>query len=222
MSLFERYLSLWVSLCIVLGIGLGHLFPSAFALIAGAEIANINLPVAALIWLMIIPMLLRIDFAALGSVRRHWRGVGVTLFINWAVKPFSMALLGTLFIGHLLAPYLPDGQGPSYIAGLILLAAAPCTAMVFVWSNLLDGDPSYTLSQVALNDLIMLFAFAPIVGLLLGVASISVPWDTLLLSVGLYIVVPVIVAQWLRRAQLRAGGQAALERLLTSSGHLAC
>ena len=155
MSLFERYLSLWVSLCIVLGIGLGHLFPSAFALIAGAEIANINLPVAALIWLMIIPMLLRIDFAALGSVRRHWRGVGVTLFINWAVKPFSMALLGTLFIGHLFASYLPDGQGPSYIAGLILLAAAPCTAMVFVWSNLLDGDPGYTLSQVALNDLIM-------------------------------------------------------------------
>lgn len=218
MSLFERYLSLWVSLCIVLGIGLGHLFPSAFALIAGAEIANINLPVAALIWLMIIPMLLRIDFAALGSVRRHWRGVGVTLFINWAVKPFSMALLGTLFIGHLFASYLPDGQGPSYIAGLILLAAAPCTAMVFVWSNLLDGDPGYTLSQVALNDLIMLFAFAPIVGLLLGVASISVPWDTLLLSVGLYIVVPVVVAQWLRRAQLRAGGQAALERLLTRLG----
>lgn len=218
MSLFERYLSLWVALCIVVGIGLGHLFPSAFALIAGAEVARVNLPVAALIWLMIIPMLLRIDFAALGSVRRHWRGVGVTLFINWAVKPFSMALLGTFFIGHLFAPFLPAGQGPSYIAGLILLAAAPCTAMVFVWSNLLDGEPSYTLSQVALNDLIMVFAFAPIVGLLLGVASISVPWDTLLLSVGLYIVVPVIVAQWLRRARLRAGGQAALDRLLTALG----
>lgn len=218
MSLFERYLSLWVALCIAVGIGLGQLFPSAFALIAGAEVARVNLPVAALIWLMIIPMLLRIDFAALGSVRRHWRGVGVTLFINWAVKPFSMALLGTLFIGHLFAPFLPAGQGPSYIAGLILLAAAPCTAMVFVWSNLLDGDPSYTLSQVALNDLIMVFAFAPIVGLLLGVASISVPWDTLLLSVGLYIVVPVVVAQWLRRARLRAGGQVALDRLLAALG----
>ncbi len=218
MSLFERYLSLWVALCIVVGIGLGQLFPTAFALIAGAEVARVNLPVAALIWLMIIPMLLRIDFAALGSVRRHWRGVGVTLFINWAVKPFSMALLGTLFIGYLFAPFLPAGQGPSYIAGLILLAAAPCTAMVFVWSNLLDGDPGYTLSQVALNDLIMVFAFAPIVGLLLGVASISVPWDTLLLSVGLYIVVPVVVAQWLRRARLRAGGQAALDRLLAALG----
>jgi ACR3 family arsenite transporter len=218
MSLFERYLSLWVALCIIVGIGLGHLFPSAFALIASAEVARVNLPVAALIWLMIIPMLLRIDFAALGSVRRHWRGVGVTLFINWAVKPFSMALLGTLFIGHLFAPLLPAGQGPSYIAGLILLAAAPCTAMVFVWSNLLDGEPTYTLSQVALNDLIMVFAFAPIVGLLLGVASISVPWDTLLLSVGLYIVVPVVVAQLLRRARLRAGGQAALDRLLGALG----
>jgi len=218
MSLFERYLSLWVALCIVVGIGLGHLFPSAFALIAGAEVARVNLPVAALIWLMIVPMLLRIDFAALGSVRRHWRGVGVTLFINWAVKPFSMALLGTLFIGHLFAPLLPAGQGPSYIAGLILLAAAPCTAMVFVWSNLLDGEPTYTLSQVALNDLIMVFAFAPIVGLLLGVASISVPWDTLLLSVGLYIVVPVLIAQGLRRARLRAGGQAALDRLLVALG----
>lgn len=218
MSLFERYLSLWVALCIVVGIGLGQLFPSAFALIAGAEVARVNLPVAALIWLMIIPMLLRIDFAALGSVRRHWRGVGVTLFINWAVKPFSMALLGTFFIGYLFAPFLPAGQGPSYIAGLILLAAAPCTAMVFVWSNLLDGDPGYTLSQVALNDLIMVFAFAPIVGLLLGVASISVPWDTLLLSVGLYIIVPVIIAQLLRRARLRAGGQAALDRLLAALG----
>ncbi|MBV2149381.1 ACR3 family arsenite efflux transporter [Sphingobium sp. AS12] len=218
MSLFERYLSLWVALCIVVGIGLGQLFPSVFALIAGAEVARVNLPVAALIWLMIIPMLLRIDFAALGSVRRHWRGVGLTLFINWAVKPFSMALLGTFFIGHLFAPFLPAGQGSSYIAGLILLAAAPCTAMVFVWSNLLDGDPGYTLSQVALNDLIMVFAFAPIVGFLLGVASISVPWDTLLLSVGLYIVVPVVVAQWMRRARLRAGGQAALDRLLAALG----
>ncbi|RJG57680.1 arsenical-resistance protein [Sphingobium terrigena] len=218
MSLFERYLSLWVALCIVVGIGLGQLFPSAFALIAGAEVARVNLPVAALIWLMIIPMLLRIDFAALGSVRRHWRGVGVTLFINWAVKPFSMALLGTFFISYLFAPFLPAGQGPSYIAGLILLAAAPCTAMVFVWSNLLDGDPGYTLSQVALNDLIMVFAFAPIVGLLLGVASINVPWNTLLLSVGLYIIVPVIIAQLLRRARLRAGGQAALDRLLAALG----
>jgi len=205
MNLFERYLTLWVALCIVVGIALGHLLPGAFATIAGAEIARVNLPVAGLVWLMIIPMLLKIDFASLGRVREHWRGVGVTLFINWAVKPFSMALLGTIFIGHLFAPFLPAAQIPSYIAGLILLAAAPCTAMVFVWSNLLDGEPNYTLSQVALNDVIMVFAFAPLVGLLLGVASIAVPWDTLLISVVLYIVVPVIVAQLWRTALLRSG-----------------
>jgi ACR3 family arsenite transporter len=205
MTTFERFLSLWVALCIVVGIALGHVLPGAFATIAGAEIARVNLPVAGLVWLMIIPMLLKIDFGALGEVKKHWRGVGVTLFINWAVKPFSMALLGTLFIGHLFAPLLPAAQIPSYIAGLILLAAAPCTAMVFVWSNLLDGEPHYTLSQVALNDIIMVFAFAPLVGLLLGVASIAVPWDTLLISVVLYIVVPVVLAQVWRAALLRAG-----------------
>ena len=211
MNLFERYLSLWVALCIVAGVALGHLLPGLFATIASAEIARVNLPVAALVWLMIIPMLLKIDFGALGQVREHWRGVGVTLFINWAVKPFSMALLGSLFIGHLFAPLLPSAQIPSYIAGLILLAAAPCTAMVFVWSNLCEGEPHYTLSQVALNDVIMVFAFAPLVGLLLGVASITVPWATLLISVVLYIVVPVIVAQAWRRALL-ASGPAALAR----------
>jgi ACR3 family arsenite transporter len=211
MSLFERYLSLWVALCIVAGVTLGHLLPGLFASVAGAEIARVNLPVAGLVWLMIVPMLLKIDFGALGQVREHWRGVGVTLFINWAVKPFSMALLGSLFIGHLFAPWLSSAQIPSYIAGLILLAAAPCTAMVFVWSNLCEGEPHYTLSQVALNDVIMVFAFAPLVGLLLGVASIAVPWATLLISVMLYIVVPVILAQLWRRA-LMATGQAALQR----------
>jgi ACR3 family arsenite transporter len=216
MNLFERYLTLWVALCIAAGIALGHLVPGAFAGIAAAEIANVNLPVAGLIWLMIIPMLLKIDFGSLGHVREHWRGVGVTLFINWAVKPFSMALLGTFFIGKVFAPILPASEISSYIAGLILLAAAPCTAMVFVWSNLCEGEPHYTLSQVALNDVIMVFLFAPLVGLLLGVASISVPWATLLLSVLLYIVVPVMLAQLWRQALLRNGPaslQAVLHRL---------
>jgi len=208
MGLFERYLTLWVALCIVAGVALGHVMPGFFAAVATAEIAKVNLPVAALIWLMIVPMLLKIDFGSLGQVREHWRGVGVTLFINWAVKPFSMALLGTFFIGHVFAPMLPAGQIPSYIAGLILLAAAPCTAMVFVWSNLCEGEPHYTLSQVALNDVIMVFLFAPLVGLLLGVASISVPWGTLMLSVLLYIVVPVVVAQAWRRVLLQKGGDA--------------
>ncbi len=217
-SFFERYLTLWVALCIVAGIALGHALPGLFGAIATAEVARVNLVVAVLIWLMIVPMLLKIDFGALGSVRQHWKGVGVTLFINWAVKPFSMALLGTLFLGYLFAPLLPEGEVSSYIAGLILLAAAPCTAMVFVWSNLCGGEPNFTLSQVALNDLIMVFAFAPLVGLLLGVASITVPWDTLLLSVGLYIVVPVIVAQLLRRGVLASGGQAALDRLMARLG----
>lgn len=218
MSTFERYLSLWVALCIIVGIALGHLVPGVFAAIASAEIARVNLVVAALIWLMIVPMLLKIDFGALGSVRQHWKGVGVTLFVNWAVKPFSMAMLGTLFLGWLFAPLLPPGEISSYIAGLILLAAAPCTAMVFVWSNLCDGEPGYTLSQVALNDVLMVFLFAPIVGLLLGVASVTVPWDTLLMSVGLYIVVPVILAQVIRRAVLQSGGQVALDRLLSRLG----
>ncbi|PIT02490.1 arsenic transporter [Bradyrhizobium nitroreducens] len=206
MGIFERYLTLWVALCIVVGVALGHVMPGFFGMVAAAEVAKVNMPVAVLIWLMIVPMLLKIDFGSLGEVRQHWRGVGVTLFINWAVKPFSMALLGSFFIGHLFAPWLPAGQISSYIAGLILLAAAPCTAMVFVWSNLCEGEPHYTLSQVALNDVIMVFLFAPLVGLLLGVASISVPWGTLLLSVLLYIVVPVIVAQLWRKALLRNGG----------------
>lgn len=208
LGVFERFLSVWVGLCIVAGIGLGHWLPGAFAAIARTEFAHVNLVVAGLVWLMIVPMLLKIDFAALGSVREHWRGIGVTLFINWAVKPFSMALLGTVFIAWLFAPWLPADEIPSYIAGLILLAAAPCTAMVFVWSNLVDGEPHFTLSQVALNDVIMVFAFAPLVGLLLGVASITVPWDTLLLSVLLYIVLPVIFSQVLRAILLRRGGHA--------------
>jgi arsenite transporter len=213
MSIFERYLTLWVAICIVAGVALGHILPGFFAAVAGAEVAKVNLPVAVLIWLMIVPMLLKIDFGSLSQVREHWRGVGVTLFINWAVKPFSMTLLGTLFIGHVFAPLLPSAQIPSYIAGLILLAAAPCTAMVFVWSNLCEGEPHYTLSQVALNDVIMVFLFAPLVGLLLGVASITVPWGTLLLSVLLYIIVPVAVAQAWRKSLLRVGG-AVFERTM--------
>src|SRR6201998_308268 len=214
MSTFERYLTVWVALCIVAGVILGHLMPGLFQAIAAAEVARVNLPVALLIWLMIVPMLTKIDFAALGQVRRHWRGIGVTLFINWAVKPFSMAALGWLFIGHMFRPYLPAEQISSYIAGLILLAAAPCTAMVFVWSNLTKGEPHFTLSQVALNDTIMVFAFAPIAGLLLGLSAITVPWDTLTLSVVLYIVVPVIVAQLIRRVILKQGGDVALAQLL--------
>ncbi len=210
MSTFERYLTLWVALCIVVGIALGHFMPGAFHAIGGLELARVNLPVAVLIWLMIIPMLMKIDFGALSKVREHWRGIGVTLFINWAVKPFSMAALAWLFIGHLFRPWLPADQIDSYIAGLILLAAAPCTAMVFVWSNLCRGEPHFTLSQVAVNDLIMVFAFAPIVGLLLGLSAITVPWDTLLLSVGLYIVVPVIIAQVARKRVLASGGPDAL------------
>jgi len=216
MSKFERYLTFWVALCIVAGIALGHLMPPVFQAIGRAEIARVNLPVAALIWLMIVPMLVKIDFTALAQVKEHWRGIGVTLFINWAVKPFSMAALGWLFIGTLFRPYLPPEQINSYIAGLILLAAAPCTAMVFVWSNLTKGEPHFTLSQVALNDTIMVFAFAPIVGLLLGLSAITVPWDTLVLSVVLYIVVPVLVAQLLRRRVLAAGGKPALDRLLAT------
>ena len=214
MSTFERYLTLWVALCIVAGIALGHVMPGVFQAIGGAEIAKVNLPVAVLIWLMIVPMLVKIDFAALGRVREHWRGIGVTLFINWAVKPFSMAALGWLFIGHVFRPYLPPEQINSYIAGLIILAAAPCTAMVFVWSNLTKGEPHFTLSQVALNDTIMVFAFAPIVGLLLGLSAITVPWGTLVLSVVLYIVVPVLVAQFVRRNVLANGGPPALANLL--------
>ena len=220
MSSFERYLTLWVAACIVVGVSLGHFFPGVFQAIGSAEIAKVNLPVALLIWLMIIPMLMKIDFGALGEVRRHWRGIGVTLFVNWAVKPFSMALLGWLFIGVLFRPYLPAEQINSYIAGLILLAAAPCTAMVFVWSNLTHGEPHFTLSQVALNDLIMVFAFAPLVGLLLGLSAITVPWNTLLLSVGLYIVVPVIIAQLARRSLLATERPTRLPSVLARLGPL--
>ena len=214
MSTFERYLTLWVALCIAIGVALGHFMPGVFHTIGAAEIAKVNLPVAALIWLMIVPMLIKIDFAALGQVKEHWRGIGVTLFVNWAVKPFSMAALGWLFVGYLFRPLLPAGQIDSYIAGLIILAAAPCTAMVFVWSNLTKGEPHFTLSQVALNDSIMVFAFAPIVGLLLGLSAITVPWDTLVLSVGLYIIVPVIAAQLLRRHLLASGGEPRLKAFL--------
>ncbi len=214
MSAFERYLTVWVGLCIIAGIALGQLMPSVFQAIGGVALAKVNLPVAGLIWLMIIPMLLKIDFAALKEVGQHWRGIGVTLFINWAVKPFSMALLGWLFIGWLFRPLLPAAQIDSYIAGLILLAAAPCTAMVFVWSNLTKGEPHFTLSQVALNDVIMVVAFAPLVALLLGLSAISVPWDTPALSVVLYIVVPVILAQIVRRAVLASEGRTALAGLL--------
>jgi ACR3 family arsenite transporter len=221
MSTFERYLTVWVALCIFAGIALGHVMPGVFHVIGGAEIAKVNLPVAGLIWLMIIPMLVKIDFAALKQVREHWRGIGVTLFINWAVKPFSMAALGWLFVGYLFRPYLPADQVNSYIAGLIILAAAPCTAMVFVWSNLTKGEPHFTLSQVALNDTIMVFAFAPIVGLLLGLSAITVPWGTLVLSVVVYILVPVLVAQVVRRNVLARGGQPALASLLSTLQPLA-
>jgi len=217
-GIFERYLTIWVLACIAAGTLLGHLFPGTFATLGGAEVARVNLPVAVLIWLMIVPMLLKIDFSALAGVRQHWKGIGVTLFVNWAVKPFSMALLGWIFICHVFAAHLPAAQLDSYIAGLILLAAAPCTAMVFVWSNLCNGEPHFTLSQVALNDAIMVFAFAPIVALLLGISSISVPWNTLLLSVLLYIVVPVIFSLWLRRWLLSRGGALRLHAVLKRLG----
>ena len=213
MSFFERYLTAWVALCIVIGIALGQGMPGVFKAIGAMEIAKVNLPVGLLIWVMIIPMLLKIDFAALHQVKEHVRGIGVTLVINWLVKPFSMAFLGWLFIRVLFADWLPAEQLDSYVAGLILLAAAPCTAMVFVWSRLTSGDPYFTLSQVAVNDLIMVFAFAPLVALLLGVSSITVPWDTLLTSVVLYIVIPVIIAQLIRRALLRQG-QASFDAMM--------
>jgi len=213
MGLFERYLTVWVFLCIIIGVVLGQVFPALFQLLGSMQVARVNLPVGLLIWVMIIPMLLRIDFGALHQVRQHWRGIGVTLFINWAVKPFSMALLGWLFIRHVFAPYLPAEQIDSYIAGLVLLAAAPCTAMVFVWSRLVNGEPLFTLSQVALNDTIMIFAFAPLVALLLGLSAIVVPWATLLVSVVLYIVLPVLLAQvW--RKYLLSRGTDTLERTL--------
>ena len=217
MSVFERYLTLWVALCIVTGIVLGQVLPGLFQAVGRMEIARVNIPVGLLIWVMIIPMLVKIDFGALHQVREHWKGIGVTLLVNWAVKPFSMALLGWIFIRRVFAPYLPPEQLDSYVAGLILLAAAPCTAMVFVWSKLSDGDPYFTLSQVALNDTIMIFAFAPIVGLLLGISSITVPWDTLFTSVVLYIVIPVILAQAWRKSLL-AKGEAHFQATLAKIG----
>jgi ACR3 family arsenite transporter len=214
MSFFERWLTLWVALCIVVGVILGQQLPGPVQVLGRMTLAQVNVPVGILIWVMIIPMLVRVDFGALHRIKEHVRGIGVTLAVNWLVKPFSMALLGWIFVKHLFAPYLPAAQIDSYIAGLILLAAAPCTAMVFVWSRLSNGDPLFTLSQVALNDTIMVFAFAPIVGLLLGISAISVPWDTLFTSVVLYIVVPVIAAQLIRRATRARGGDGALQSLL--------
>jgi ACR3 family arsenite transporter len=219
MNRFERYLTVWVLLCITAGVSLGQVYPAFFQSVGRLELARVNLPVGVLIWIMIIPMLLRVDFGALRQVQQYWRGIGVTLFINWAVKPFSMALLGWIFIRHVFAPWLPAEQIDSYIAGLILLAAAPCTAMVFVWSRLSGGHPLFTLSQVALNDVIMVFAFAPVVALLLGLSAIAVPWATLVTSVGLYIVVPVALSQWWRRALL-ARDPGALEALLARLGPL--
>ncbi len=217
MSVFECYLTVWVFLCIVIGIALGQFLPDVFQLVGRLEVAKVNIPVGLLIWVMIIPMLVKVDFGALAQVKEHVRGIGVTLFINWLVKPFSMALLAWIFIRHVFAPYLPADQLDSYIAGLILLAAAPCTAMVFVWSRLTNGDPLFTLSQVALNDTIMIFAFAPLVAFLLGISAISVPWDTLFTSVVLYIVIPVILAQLLRR-KLLAKGQAAFDAAMAKIG----
>ena len=216
MNLFERFLTLWVALCIVAGIALGQVAPGVFHLLGNATVAQVNIPVAVLVWLMIVPMLLKIDPAALKQVGQQWRGIAATVGVNWLVKPFSMALLAWIFIAHLFRPYLPADQIASYTAGLILLAAAPCTAMVFVWSNLVDGEPHFTLSQVALNDTLMVVAFAPIVGLLLGLSSIVVPWDTLFLSVVLYIVVPVIAAQAWRYVLLSGGGAASLARMLAA------
>ena len=217
MSVFERFLSVWVFLCIVIGIALGQWLPELFQAVGRMEVANVNLPVGVLIWVMIIPMLVKVDFGALHEVRQHVKGIGVTLFVNWLVKPFSMAFLGWLFIRHLFAPLLPTDQLDSYIAGLILLAAAPCTAMVFVWSRLTGGDPLFTLSQVALNDSIMVIAFAPLVAFLLGLSAITVPWATLLISVGLYIIIPVLLAQVWRR-WLLGQGQAAFEAAMEKIG----
>ena len=216
---FERWLTLWVLLCIVAGIALGQWLPGLFQALGRLELAQVNLPVGALIWVMIIPMLMNIDFRAMHEVRRHWRGMAGTVAVNWAVKPFSMTLLGWIFVRQLFSPWLPAEQLDSYIAGLILLAAAPCTAMVFVWSRLTKGDPYFTLSQVALNDTIMIFAYAPIVGLLLGLSSIGVPWDTLLISVALYIVVPVVLAQAWRGLLMRRGGEARLRAALARLHH---
>lgn len=208
LGFFERYLTVWVFLCIVAGTAFGQAAPEFAQAVGALEIAHVNVPVGVLIWIMIIPMLMKIDFGALHEVREQKASIGVTLFVNWAVKPFSMALLGWIFLRYVFAPWLPAEQIDSYLAGLILLGAAPCTAMVFVWSNLCRGNANFTLTQVALNDLVMVFAFAPIVALLLGVSSIPVPWDTLTLSVLMYIVIPLGIAQFIRARLLRRGKNA--------------
>lgn len=216
MSVFERYLSIWVVLCMAAGIVIGSVAPGVAQFVGRLEVAHVNLPVGLLIWVMIIPMLMKIDFSRISDVWQQRAGIGITLVVNWAIKPFTMAALGWLFIGYVFRPWLPADQIDSYIAGLILLGAAPCTAMVFVWSNLCKGDANFTISQVALNDLVMVFAFAPIVALLLGVSSIPVPWDTLFLSVVIYIVIPLAIAQWWRKRLMKNGPQAyarALERI---------
>ncbi|MEM8844289.1 MAG: ACR3 family arsenite efflux transporter [Pseudomonadota bacterium] len=214
MSIFERYLTIWVAICMIAGMLLGNYSPDTFQTIASVEIAKVNIPVAIFVWMMIIPMLMKIDFKSLHQVKQHWKGIGVTLFVNWGVKPFSMALLGWIFIAILFRPYLPEDQIMSYMAGLIILAAAPCTAMVFVWSHLSNGDPHFTLSQVALNDTIMIFAFAPLVGLLLGISAITIPWDTLILSVVLYILIPICIAQWLRHYLINNKGDEGFRHVL--------
>ena len=217
MGFFERYLSVWVALCIVAGVVTGKLFPELAQWVGAMEVAHVNLPVGILIWVMIIPMLMKIDFSTISEVRDQKAGIGITLFVNWAIKPFTMAALGWIFIRHVFEPWLPADQIDSYIAGLILLGAAPCTAMVFVWSNLCRGNANFTISQVALNDLVMVLAFAPIVAFLLGVSSIPVPWDTLFLSVVVYIVIPLLIAQVLRGYFLRQG-RARLDRAIERIG----
>lgn len=210
MSLFERWLTLWVALCILAGLLLGNLMPDLFRALAGLEYASVNLVVAILIWAMVYPMMIAIDFGSLKDVGRRPKGLVITLVINWLIKPFTMAALGVLFFNHLFAGLIDPAKAPEYIAGLILLGAAPCTAMVFVWSQLTKGDPNYTLVQVSVNDLVMVVAFAPIVAFLLGVTDINVPWETLMLSVVLYIVIPLIAGGLTRRALISRGGQAAL------------
>ncbi len=210
MSRFERYLTLWVALCIAAGLLLGSLFPGVFAILAGLEYASVNLVVAVLIWAMVYPMMVAVDLGSLKSVRQRPKGLIITVVINWLIKPFTMAALGVLFFQHLFAGLIDGAKAPEYIAGLILLGAAPCTAMVFVWSQMTRGDPNYTLVQVSLNDLIMVVAFAPIVAFLLGVTDIAVPWETLILSTVLYVVIPLVAGVLTRAALMARGGEAAV------------
>ena len=207
MGLFERYLSIWVSLAIAIGIGLGQIVPGAFEALARFGYANVNFAVALLIWAMVWPMMIGVDFSAMRRVGEKPKGLIITLVVNWLIKPFTMAALGVLFFRHVFAPFIPPGDAEGYIAGLILLGAAPCTAMVFVWSHLTRGDPNYTLVQVSVNDAVMVFAFAPIVAFLLGVTDIAVPWETLFLSVALYVVVPLMAGILARNALKKRGGE---------------